>query len=147
LLAVQQAGRSAPRHFYLARGGRDPARVEERLAEIRNARPLTPDPAVLHVAAQMTSVLVRQLRSLQPEIEELERTTQELFQQHPDHGLFDSFPGAGKVFAPRLLVAFGPDRVRYADAAEVQQFSGITPVTQRTGKSFPTPSPPGLGKC
>jgi len=134
LVAVQQAGRSALRHFYLAHGGRDPGWVETRLAEIVNARPLTSDAAVLQVATQMTSVLVRQLRSLQPEIEELERSTQELFQQHPDHALFDSFPGAGKVFAPRLLVAFGSDRDRYADAAEMQQFSGIAPVTRRSGK-------------
>jgi hypothetical protein len=35
--------------------------------------------------------------------------------------------------APRLLVAFGEDRERYHSAQEVQQYTGIAPVTERSG--------------
>jgi len=75
LLALQQAGRSALRHFYLVKGGRHSGRVEACVAETGNTRPLTSDSAVLQVAAQMTSILVRPLRSLQPEIEQVGRRT------------------------------------------------------------------------
>src|SRR5262249_15635068 len=53
---------------------------------------------------------------------------------HPDFFIFESLPGAGAVMAPRLLAAFGSQRERYANAAEVQSYSGIAPVTERSGK-------------
>ena len=37
--------------------------------------------------------------------------------------------------APRLLAAFGSQRERYQNAAEVQTLSGIAPVTEDSGKS------------
>jgi hypothetical protein len=49
--------------------------------------------------------------------------------------VFDSFPGAGPVLAPRLLAAFGSRRERYATAAEVQKLSGIAPIVKRSGKT------------
>lgn len=36
--------------------------------------------------------------------------------------------------APRLLVAFGEQRDRYASAAEVQMYAGIAQVTESSGK-------------
>jgi len=56
------------------------------------------------------------------------------FQVHPDMAIFDSFPGAGAALAPRLLAAMGSDRSRFESASEVQQYSGIAPVTDRSGK-------------
>ncbi len=41
---------------------------------------------------------------------------------------------AGPALAPRLLAAFGAQRGRYQSAADLQTFSGIAPVTQRSGK-------------
>jgi transposase len=55
-------------------------------------------------------------------------------QSHPDFPLFPALPGAGPVFASRLLVAFGEQRARYASAAELQKYAGIAPVTERSGK-------------
>jgi transposase len=51
----------------------------------------------------------------------------------PDYALFASFPGAGPTFAPRLLAALGEQRARYGCAAQVQQYAGIAPVTERSG--------------
>ena len=42
--------------------------------------------------------------------------------QHPDYGLFSALPGAGPLLAPRLLVAFGEQRDRFASAAELQKY-------------------------
>ncbi len=52
----------------------------------------------------------------------------------PDTNIFDSLPGAGKCLSPRLLAAFGDQRDRFNSAQEVQQYAGIAPVTQRSGK-------------
>ena len=43
-------------------------------------------------------------------------------------------PGAGSILAPRLLVAFGEQRERYASAAQLQQYAGVAPVLERSGK-------------
>jgi hypothetical protein len=42
--------------------------------------------------------------------------------------------GAGPSLAPRLMVAFGEQRERFSSAAELQKYSGIAPVTERSGK-------------
>ena len=51
-----------------------------------------------------------------------------------DYALFQNLPGAGPVMAPRLLVAFGEDRSRYQHADELQMYSGVAPVTERSGQ-------------
>ena len=45
-----------------------------------------------------------------------------------------ALPGAGPQLAPRLLAAFGEQRERFKNAAELQQYAGIAPVTERSGK-------------
>ena len=57
----------------------------------------------------------------------------ELAPKHLDYELFRPLPGAGAVLAPRLLVAFGEDRERFASAAAVQKYADIAPVTERSG--------------
>jgi transposase len=134
LAAVQQARRSDLRRFYRNHGRWQPAPLEERLDQIRQAKPLTTDPAVLQTSALMITLLAQQLLALFPALAEVEQTIAQLFPPHPDHQLWDSFPGAGDALAPRLLAAFGADRQRFASAVEVQQFSGIAPVTESSGK-------------
>ena len=52
----------------------------------------------------------------------------------PDYALFSQLPGASPSLAPRLLAAFGEQRERFLDANEIQKYSGIPPVTERSGK-------------
>jgi transposase len=65
-------------------------------------------------------------------IKEFDHKIKELFKSHPDHFLFESLPGAGAQLAPRLLSLFGSDRSRWADAADIQKYSGIAPVIERS---------------
>jgi len=83
----------------------------------------------------MITLLAQQLLVLLSAITQVEKAIAELFPPHPDHALWDSFPGAGAALAPRLLAAFGADRQRFASAVEVQQFAGIAPVTESSGKN------------
>src|ERR1700692_4999805 len=79
--------------------------------------------------------IVQLIRTLLEGIADLDEKIQEAAAAHPDFFIFESLPGAGAVMAPRLLAAFGSQRERYRNAAEVQTLSGIAPVTESSGKS------------
>ena len=72
--------------------------------------------------------------NLNQAIQEYDRQIDQLAKGHPDFALFQSLPGAGKVLVPRLIAAFGTQRDRYQRAAEIQQYSGIAPVTEASGQ-------------
>src|SRR5262249_47260058 len=74
------------------------------------------------------------LRTLLEGIATLDRKIAEAAEAHPDFFIFQSLPGAGAALAPRLLAALGSQRDRYGGATEVQKYSGIAPVTERSGK-------------
>src|SRR5437016_288527 len=81
------------------------------------------------------TALTNQLLPLFDALREFERQIAALFAQHPDRPLFEHLPGAGKVLAPRLLAAFGTQRERWQQAAEVLTYWGVAPVTEQSGRS------------
>jgi len=83
----------------------------------------------------LVRALISQLRAARQALESFDEAIAEHAHSHPDFALFDALPGAGAVFAPRLLVAFGERRERYADAAALQKYCGIAPVTGRSGNA------------
>ena len=83
----------------------------------------------------VVKVLVQLIQVLHEGIEGLNQQIQEAAEAHPDFFIFESLPRAGATMAPRLLAAFGSQRERYQNAAEVQTLSGIAPVTESSGKS------------
>jgi transposase len=122
------------REFYEKHGRPKRERLNEMVGEIQKAQTLTTDSAVVMAGVMMVEALIAQIRPLRLAIEKYDQQIERLFQQHPDRVVFESFPGAGKVLAPRLLAAFGADRDRFENAVQVQQFSGVAPVTERSGK-------------
>ncbi len=102
---------------------------------IRAWTPLVTDAALLLASKLAIESLAKQVIALNEAIAEYDRELTRLMIQHPDAPLFETFPGAGEAMAPRLLAAFGADRERYAAASDLQQASGIAPVTARSGKS------------
>lgn len=121
------------RKFYRSHHCHPESVVASRIEQIRQARPLTQDPALLGALSLVVKSRVAQLRPLLESLAEFDRQIQELFNQHPDHDLFASFPGAGPALGPRLLSAFGTDRTRFCQAADLQSFSGVAPVTKQSG--------------
>jgi transposase len=79
-------------------------------------------------------VLVEQLELMFRAIRQFDDEIEKLASAHPDYGLFQSLPGAGPSLAPRLLVAFGEQRDRFTCATDLQKYSGIAPVTERSGQ-------------
>jgi transposase len=134
LSALQQAKPAQLRKFYQEHGRPTAQQLDQRLEQIRQARPLAQDPAVLLAGTLLAEALVGQIRPLLAALEQFDREIARLFGRHPDRPLFESFPGAGPVLAPRLLAAFGADRERWQSAADVQQLSGIAPVTEQSGR-------------
>jgi len=134
LEALQQVRPSRLRKFYFNYGRPRTEKIEARLEQIKQALPLTEDPAAVLAGSLMVRALAAQIRPLIVVIEEFDDEIKRLFQKHPDRQVFESLPGAGAVLAPRLLAAFGADRERWESAAEIQTLSGIAPVTEQSGK-------------
>jgi transposase len=122
------------RIFFRKHHCRDEALIEGRILAIRQSIPAIRDRAVIEAKSTVVKVMVQLIRSLMEGIADLDEKIEEAAAAHPDFFIFESLPGAGAVMAPRLLAAFGSQRERFANAAEVQSYSGIAPVTERSGK-------------
>jgi transposase len=101
---------------------------------MKSATPLTEDVAVITPNRLLVEALVEQLRVALHAIARFDAEITTVSKTLPDYPLFSALPGAGAALAPRLLVAFGEQRQRYASAAEFQRFTGIAPVTESSGK-------------
>jgi transposase len=110
--------------------------AQRRIQAIATATALTSDSAVIQPNRLLVETLVQQLRLLLQAVQRFDHEIAQLAPTLPDYALFASFPGAGEVFAPRLLAAFGEQRERYGSADEVQKYAGIAPVTERSGNKY-----------
>jgi transposase len=134
LKVVQRARRSTLERFFHARHVRSAALIERRIRAIKTATALTTDEAVIAPNELLALASVAQLRVVLSAIEQFDEQIAQRAQSHPDFALFNALPGAGPALAPRLLVAFGDQRERYACAADLQKYAGIAPVTERSGQ-------------
>ena len=135
LSTLQHARPSQLRKFYLQHHGRNLDLIEERLRQISTARTLTDDPAIVDALSLAVQAEAAQLRPIIDWIARFDQTLAQQFASHPEHQLYETFPGAGPVYAPRLLTALGTDRSRWESPADLQCYSGIAPVTEKSGKS------------
>ncbi|MBA3712370.1 MAG: IS110 family transposase [Pyrinomonadaceae bacterium] len=109
--------------------------IEKRLDAITAATALTTDGAVINASVVMVKALAAQMKTTLTAIKEFDREIAELCQAHADYEVFASLPGAGPVYASRLLTAMGTRRERWASADELLRYSGVAPVIERSGKS------------
>jgi len=134
LKAAQLARRTTLESFFRAHHVHSADVITTRIEAIKSAVALTTDEGVITPNALLVQALVAQLRVTLQVIADFDNAIAQRAQEHPDFSLFDALPGAGAVFAPRLLAAFGEQRERYASAEELQKYAGIAPVTERSGK-------------
>lgn len=91
--------------------------IARRLQQIQDAGlPFTLDPAILIPAQALTLALIALLKVIIQQLAEFNDKITHLFKTLPDAPLFSELPGSGPHLAPRLLVAFGSDRSRFASA-------------------------------
>ena len=108
--------------------------IDKRIKAIKDDMALTEDEGVIIPPERLVNVFVRQLSQVITAIHEYDLEISRRFKHHCEYELFESFPGAGPVFGPRLLAAFGTNRERFSSADEVNRLSGIAPVLNRSGK-------------
>jgi len=108
--------------------------IEKRLQAIKSAQPLTLDEAIIVPYRIQVLILVEQLELMFKAIGQFDHEIEKLASGHTDYWIFQPLPGAGPSLAPRLLVAFGEQRDRFKSAAEIQKYSGVAPVTERSGQ-------------
>jgi transposase len=135
LQSVQRAKPNTIAQFLRQHHSRSESRIQDRINAIYDATPATGDPAMVEAGELATAALVGQLRALSASIAQLEQRILQVEEGHPDAPLFAHLPGAGDALRPRLIAAFGTLRERFANAGELQSYSGIAPVRKQSGKT------------
>ncbi len=135
LASLKKAGAAKMRKFFYGQNCRSEERMLKRDLLLEKAKALTEDAAVIVPSRLKVKALAGVIRTLNKVIDEMDELIQQEFTQHEDAFIFASFPAAGRILAPRLLVAFGTDRERFASAQEISQTYGIAPVKRASGKS------------
>ena len=113
---------------------RNEERQDKIIARIRSASLLSDDEALILPSAMSVKLLANQIRQSRQMIKEFDTKIAKTMKKHPDGHLFTSLRGAGAALAPRLLCAFGSQRDRWKNADSLAAFSGIAPVTKKSGK-------------
>jgi transposase len=134
LISLKAARPNTLRAFFHAHNVRRPDTIHKRLDRIASAKALTTDEAIVSVSVLSARLLAHQLQQLAHSLKQLDLQIAQVFANHSEAHLFRHLPGAGPVLAPRLLVAFGTQRDRFPLAANLQMFSGIAPVTEKSGQ-------------
>jgi transposase len=130
---ARRARRETLTDFFRAHNVRNQASIERRLEAIRIEQSLTNDPAAIVPMRLLVEALLPQLRAACAAIARFDVEIARLCPELPDYELFRALPGAGPALAPRLLVAFGERRERFPNAAALQKYAGVAPVTERSG--------------
>jgi len=131
---LRRADRRLIRRVLSEHSIRNDKQQDELIERIRSSQLLCDDEALITPSAMAVKLLVGQIQQVQKTIEQFDSKIAKVMKQHPDAHLFTSLRGAGKALAPRLLCAFGSQRDRWEDADSVASFSGIAPVTRKSGQ-------------
>jgi len=111
-----------------------PETAEKRLAIFARADQFKASVGITKAKSQLAVSLCKLLRTLDDQLDQYRKAINQLFQDHPDHDLFGSLPGAKEVLAPRLLAAVGSDPDRYGNANVLQCFAGTAPIRFQSGR-------------
>jgi transposase len=111
-----------------------PATTEKRLKLFAEATQFKASDPIVRAKSQLAVSLCKLLRTLEQQLELYRKQIEALFNEHPDHDLFGSLPGAKKVLAPRLLAAIGVNPDRYGSHEVLQAIVGTAPVSYQSGR-------------
>lgn len=111
-----------------------PETAQKRLAIFAQAAQFKASEPIIQAKSQLALALCQLLRVLAQQLDLYRQRIAALFEQHPDHQLFGSLPGAKTVLAPRLLAAVGADPARYGSQEVLQCLAGTAPVSYQSGR-------------
>lgn len=133
--AFQQAKPSALKRFFYGHNIRTPEIIEKVLSLAQTAQALTTDSAIVESGSRISQMHAQVIQTLNPIIQDYDQRIEQVFQAHPEAYLVRGLPGAGPAMGPRLVAFFGTDRSRFEAAENIESFTGIAPVTEKSGKS------------
>ncbi len=133
LQSLKKARKESLKQFYYLQGSRSQTLIEQRLERIEKAVPLTDEIALLQSYTLRVQLLCKELQLLLKTLEQFDQQIANVFQQHTDRPIFEAFPGAGPVLAPRLLASMGSERERFPQPGNLQCLSAVAPVTKQSG--------------
>jgi transposase len=133
LISLKASKPGTVKRFYYQHQVRSEELVEKRVALIARACALTTEDAQVSVAVLQLRQLLDQLKTFQKHVPLFDEEIAEVFNSHPNAGLFRDLPGAGAQLAPRLCAAFGTLSTAYPDPASLQKHAGLAPVREKSG--------------
>ena len=135
LVELKSSRMETIKRFYYENNVRSAEVVEQRLQLVKSAKFVMQDQQRSQLWKMDLASLVEHVRVANKHLDLVEKELAVAMKEHPDAGLFTELPGAGPVFAARLLAAFGTNRSRWESAESLQKYSGVAPVLERSGKS------------
>jgi transposase len=132
--SLHQAGRRQWEKFLHVQHLYRPELNEKRLEIFAKAHEFCGPAAVTRAKSRLALTLVKLLQALENQLEDYRKEIRRLFNEHPDHDLFGSLPGAGEKLAPRLLSEMGSDRSLFESAQALQCYVGTAPVSYQSGQ-------------
>ncbi|MFN8739242.1 MAG: transposase [Pirellula sp.] len=130
---IQKAGKTKLRKFFYSIRSRE--KLEERLATLMDAIPITTDPVVLRTRSRLCKCIATQIAALNNSIKGYDAEIKKQVQRHRDYAIVDKLPGASYTTKARIIASLGDDRNRYDSAESLQAAAGIAPITERSGQS------------
>ena len=106
----------------------------QRLRAAFRAEQMRQLPLVEQAMGKQALALLARLDAACAGADELRAAAEESFNQHPDAGIYTSFPGIGALTGARVLAETGDDRTRFTDAKGLKAYAGTAPVTRASGK-------------
>jgi transposase len=132
--ALVQAGQRKWQNFLHAHKLFHPQWTQKRIEIFARADQFCGAEATIGAKSALAIATVKILRTLETQLIRYRTLITECFNQHPDHAMFTSLPGAGPKLAPRLLgelIAVKP----LAELPQVLQcLAGMAPVSYQSGK-------------
>lgn len=104
--------------------------VKQKLSELQP----TPSANVAAVFPLAVKSLLRQLKDVLREMQDIEVQIKGVHQDHPNKDLIDSLPGVAENLGPVIAGEMGAEISRYADLTTLRAYAGTSPVTVSSGK-------------
>jgi transposase len=135
LRALQQSAQHQVRKFFKGHGCRLTQGLEERLDSVAPAVAVTEDAAWNNPHSFMACAVADQLKAVIGRVEQIEERICVIAQQHPNHALAQSLPGAAAVLEPRVMAVLGTRADAYPSAQNLAVRDGVAPRRIQSGNS------------
>jgi transposase len=135
LRGLKETAKHEVRKFFKGHGCRLTKGLEERLESVAPAVAVTEDTAWNNPHSFMACALAEQLKTVIGRVQQIEERICIIAEQHPNHALAQSLPGAADVLEPRIMVVLGTRVDACPSAEKLAIRDGVAPRRIQSGNS------------